>query len=333
MSNPTLGVWQMNDTLVGYTPAGSLAFVGINPTRFSNGAWFEESTTNLFRNPRAAVDTAEVGVNSAATLTRVTDRSVVGPASFRIERIAGGTHGFYHNSKMTGFATSDPVTVSMQCESNDNLYVRIGLNTYTGGGALVSLLNGSIVAVPASFDTVSATFTVPATATQVLPEFAFFSSGAGAASATGTVAYATVLQTEKKDHATSYTDGSLGAGYASVGTLWASAHTRAASSASVTIAEPAAIACWYREAYSGAKSFAYIEPYGTLGTYGSIAYAAGDLTISTTRNLVIGPFAAFDRALTATEQANLRSTQNWTMNSVNGSNIILPLSGARRRRR
>ena len=110
--------------------------------------------------------------------------------------------------------------------------------------------------------------------------------------------------------------GSLATGYSTASFLW----NRAASSASVTIDEPVSVACWYREEYSGAKSFAYLDTLGQLGDYGDISWSGGDLTISTSRNLVIGPFAAFDRELTAQEQANLAKTQRWNLRTVLGGN-------------
>jgi hypothetical protein len=124
------------------------------------------------------------------------------------------------------------------------------------------------------------------------------------------------VQVEQKAYATSFVIG-----------------TRAASSASLAMDEPVSVACWYREAYSGSKAFAYLSSLGQLGDYGDISYAAGDLTLSTDRNLVIGPFAAFDRELTAGEQAILAASQDWSLETLEGgSKIIMPLSARRRRR-
>lgn len=311
MSNPSVLVESFS---------GSLGtFIGADPIRYDEGLWLERSGANLVTNPSAEVSSTGHTGWSTGVVTTITGDPLSTGANCIQYTAAGGVEGGRYT--LPHSATGDFVfSCDVWLASGPSDWILLAIdNTFA---TLASLTFSAIagrqrLALP--LPSLGAHTSLAFVIRRATP-----SAGAVRVDA---------LDLESGLIASSHIDGTLGTGYAWGGTAHASTSTRAASSASVTIAEPAAVACWYREGYSGPKTFAYLEPYGTLGTYGSIAYAAGDLTISTSRNLVIGPFAAFDRALTAGEQANLRSTQNWTMNSVNGSNIILPLSGARRRRR
>ncbi len=342
MSNPTLAVADLQSDLVIQTPSGATTFTGVDPIRYSGGLWLEEATTNLNPNPLfynniSGWGSFGQGSGISASLAWHASRRARWTVS-AVDTSGGNYVDMGHLTGVGSFAAGEPISVSAEVNgAGVTGTIAVAVWAADAGGTTIvgSRSMGTAVAIDGADHVIQHTVaSLPVGTSRVYIYVATrFSSNGGS----GTVD-CLWYQNEKKAYPTSLCpevdgSGTPNAGYAFAGTAHASASTRAASSASVTIDEPVSVACWYREGYSGAKTFAYLEPYGTLGTYGSIAYAAGDLTISTSRNLVIGPFAAFDRALTAGEQANLRSTQNWTMNSVNGSNIILPLSGARRRRR
>ncbi len=313
MSNPTMLVESFNGS------PGVFAITG--PERYDSGLWLERAGANLVVNPSLETGTTGWLGWDSATFTRETgDPQATGSYCAQAIEVGGAGKSGGTRYNLTHSTTGDFV---MSCD--------------------VWLVSGAsdcyITVQNQAFSTQQIqAFTATPTKQRIslaLPSLAAHTSlimlVRRASPVAGTIRV-DALDLEAGLIPSSHIDGSLGGGYAWGSTAHASASTRAASSAAVTMTEPVSVACWYREAYSGAKTFAYLDTLGQLGDYGDISYAAGDLTISTSRNLVIGPFAAFDRALTATEQANLRSTQNWSMNSVNGSNIILPLSGRRRPR-
>ncbi len=338
MSNPVLLVASLASSLAYTDRAGAGTLTGVDPIRYDNGLWLEQGTSNYARNQVAKNDTVQWGVDSTATWTRET--TLPGPlpgwlaplvtTCFKFTataNIVGGASSLVYttNDAVPGAGTYIPAAYIWVPSSYGTAPLTIHGAAYTGGTTSEGsvdlglrdqwqLCQGEQVVVGGDL-------------TGVLGVVR-----SGGTIATGESFYLTLAMFQPAP-LTSPAVGSFGMGYAFAGTVERSTSTRAASSASVATAEPVSVACWYREAYSGAKQFAYLDTLGQLGDYGDVSWAAGDLTISTSRNLVIGPFAAFDRELTAHEQQNLKSTQNWTMNSVNGSNIILPLSGARRRRR
>lgn len=328
MSNPTLLTENFNGSLG--------AFAGVDPIRYDSGLWIEEATTNYVTNPVAGVGTTGWFPGTNIAITRET--TLPGPLP---SWVSGAVTAVF-KATATGTITGDTmVAIGGSSVPLAGSYMASAL-VWVEAGVTATALNvkaynfvGATVAEGAINLSKRDQWQSVASQSDIVIGDLNGHTGIQIKSGSmlvGQAIWFVCVGLQPGTHETSAAAGSFGTGYAWNGTVHNSASTRAASSASVTTAEPAAVACWYREAYSGAKSFAYIEPYGTLGTYGSIAWSGGTLTLSTSRNLVVGPFAAFDRELTANEQANLRSTQNWSMNSVNGSNIILPLSGRRRPR-
>lgn len=303
MSNPTTLVENFNGSLG--------AFTGVDPIRYDGGLWLEEGTTNLFENPISENTDDAWGLYVGGAGSRVTSEHLFGTAS--IQFISANSAVDERVQPSLSNASVSPRTFT------SSVYAKAASGTPTIQHQLIYVYTSGL-----SSDQVS---TALSTEWQRMPAVTlamddsktmliiYASIGTGAIQQQVTI-YATGLQMEEKSHATSLAVGSFGAGYSWTGTPHASASTRDASSASVTIAEPAAVACWYRE--QGVKTFAYLETLGALGNDGDISYAGGDLTISTTRSLVIGPFAAFDRTLTDAEQANLSSTQNWSLTTVLG---------------
>lgn len=330
MANPTLVVEGFNGSL------GS--FSGVDPIRYDSGLWLEEAESNYVPNPVGATDVA--GWSAQTDITMSHETSLPGPLPGWLAGLV--TTGFRLTAtanRSGNLAVSTQAAVDAAGAHRVAVYLwvpaafsatQVGVRPTNFGGAGMSFTEVfADLSMRDQWQRLDGPFTVDAA--DLLGSI-LIRTTAGTMLA-GEILWFTLAEIQPGSVLTSAVAETLGSGYANVGTAHNSASTRAASSASVTSAEPVSVACWYREGYSGAKQFAYLDTLGQLGDYGDVSWAAGDLTISTSRNLVIGPFAAFDRALTAGEQANLRSTQNWTMNSVNGSNIILPLSGARRRRR
>lgn len=405
MSNPTTLVVPLADSLNGTDASGVASLTGVDPIRYSGGLYVEEATTNYFWNPRAAVDTSHVGNSSPSTLTRSTTYALVGGASFKLVKDSAGSHNLYHNVKITGFNAGDAVAFSFSSLSPDGLYARPFISYFTSGDSPISTDHGSYVALGTAFDdTIIMLATCPATTAKIIPGVNFYADGSGGGSANGTAAYTTCLQAEKKTYATSYADASLGTGYASVGTLWASGHTRAASSASISpagILAPASGALamrltptietgveeiwgecgtkgtgtdhiqWGRDATkhpfvewsandaayqrltatetvdADTEHFFYFGHDGTAtslqvdagtlqtGTRAAVSasFGAGELTLQASAGGVIfHELAMFSEMLGPEQVAKLESTQNWSMNTLGGSTIIMPLTGGRRPR-
>lgn len=310
MSNPTMLVEPFSNSLGDFT--------GVAPTRYDSGLWVEEATTNLISNPTCVTNTTGWVTFANRSLARVTSL----PAALPNELASLVTTGWGVT------ATNDQAASSGICSFSVSLSNAV--HAFSIYAYIPTAFSASGVSLRALSFT-SATGTITAAANMSLRdqwqriEMGPFTPDAGdtggdmnlttsGASAwlSGETIYFAAAQAEQKGHATSFVLSSLGSGYSAS----PSPHSRAASSASLTMDEPASVACWYREGYSGAKQFAYLDTLGQLGDYGDISYAAGDLTISTSRNLVIGPFAAFDRALTDTEQARLAATQSWSLSTV-----------------
>lgn len=316
MSNPTTHVESFSGSLGGFS--------GVDPIRYDGGLWLEQGTTNMWPNPDAFVDTAGVATDLGVEGTLSRDVSS-GVTSFHLERTGAGGNptNLYNSARFPGIAGGDELVFAADIRSPDaggGIRLVCQLVTWTDADVFVSSDFGSSIPITSSYARYESKFVVPATAGKGIWGFRFEDPG-GLSVPVGADMYIRRMQVEASGYATSpapEVDGSGDAlaGYAFTGTAHASSSTRAASSASLTIDEPVSVACWYREGYSGAKQFAYLDTLGQLGDHGDISYAAGDLTISTSRNLVIGPFATFDRALTEDEQARLAATQSWSLSTV-----------------
>lgn len=282
MSNPTILVEQFDGDPGAFTITG--------PERYDNGLWLEEATTNANINGGFETNTTGWSV-LRGTIARITSQFFEGAASmeFTVNAATGNTGVVVAAGNRPAVAEGQSWTVSGVLRSASGMTVSPGIDYGTGGAGTT----GPAMNLTSAWQPFSLSHIVPAIATDLRPRMY------DAAGQLGETYQIDAVQFEQKDHATSFIEG-----------------TRAASSASLAMDEPATVACWYREGYSGAKQFAYLPALGQLGDYGSVAYAAGDLTISTSRNLVIGPFAAFDRALTDTEQARLAATQSWSLSTV-----------------
>lgn len=332
MSNPTILVAPFTDSLAYSGVAGDGVFTGVDPIRYDGGLWVEEATINYHGNPSAEYDDggAFSVASNGAVQTYVTSQHYSGAQAWQVDYdgspfglIQFG--GFVHFPSLVGTTVNITASIYEKALSGagpidfdmnffyDSTFVATGLNPATPGTDWSRRVVTLSQAVTTSYEGLGVRL---------------LNTGSGAG--VDFTEFVDALQVELKDHATSYADYTMGAGYGGSAT---NPSTRAASSASLAMDEPASLACWYREEYSGDKQFAYLDTLGQLGDYGDISYAAGDLTISTARNLVIGPFATFDRELTTAEQVRLAATQSWDMETVlGGSKIIMPL-GARRRRR
>lgn len=338
MSNPTELVSSFDGSLAYQSPSGAGVWTPVAPTVYDDGLLLTESAINYCSNPNVASTTdwisfSSVGGNSDGA--RVTDQLDMGPAVWRFRVLTyapGDSYLTGHRATTEVAGLTGQITPSVLVKANRAIAL-VTLQTrlyYTDTSVENTDLTGQVLPTdPTRIVFPSATINAAKTLNQarghIIPT---------TGTQTGDIIWTSKGQIENKGYALPLFSGADGSGFAWTGAANASTSTRAASSASVTIAEPAAVACWYREAYSGAKTFAYLEPYGTLGTYGSIGWSGGTLTLSTTRNLVIGPFAAFDRVLTAQERANLSETQSWTRDTVGGSGrILVPLTAGRRRSR
>ena len=314
MTNPTLLVSTFDESLAYTTPSGDGVWTGVDPIRYDGGLWVEGSTTNIQPNPTAETNLdgwLTTPNDTNATLARTTSDAIA-PFAFSITANSSGTAGMRAGiGALFAASAGDVMTVSVACRSDDITAMTIQVVWLDGGFSDLTNETSSSLTVSAIADRVAFTFAA-APAMTGFGQLFFRMVG----NDTNDVLYLARIQTEEKAYATSYADDVLGDGYGGTD----GAYTRAASSAAITIAEPVGVACWYREEYSGAQQFAYLSPLGTLGDYGDISWSGGDLTISTSRNLVIGPFAAFDRELTAIEQSNLNRTQSWNLSTVLGGN-------------
>jgi hypothetical protein len=313
MTNPTTLLSTFDGSLA-YTDAGAGGvWTGVDPIRYDDGLWIETSTTNIQPNPTAETNTDGYLAWNNATFARVTSDAIA-PFAFEVTATTAGEAGM--RAGIDGlFAASqgDVMTLSVLARSDDVTTMRLRMTWLDGGfGDLTTHTSGAL-AVSSTAARVSYTLSAAPATTAFGQVFLYLPTASG--HDTGDKLYLAQIQTEEKAFATSYADDVLGTGYGGT----PGAYTRAASSVSVTTASPGSVACWYSED-GGTKTFVYRSTMGAIGTYGSVAYGGGDLSLATSRSLIVGPFAAFDRELTAGEQANLAATENWSLTTVLGGN-------------
>ena len=233
MSNPTT----LTSLFDGSAPGWSLS----GPERYNSGLWLEEATTNLLRNPSAEADhTTGVAYSGGVTGSRNTDHHSVGSASFGVVTPATVSTGIVISSAtglgLTGSAL--PFVGSMDLEGNGSVNVNVVLrytDTTNTTGSTQLHANGSgyqRVKTPVVTSDPAKTLTSVEIAAR------------NSANAVITF-YPDAAQVEQKAYATSYADGSLGAGYGGSAGAW----TRAASSASISptgILNPASGALAFR---------------------------------------------------------------------------------------
>lgn len=207
-------------------PTGHMGQVGtgapiFRPGKFGKGVQIAEATTNLIVNPSFEVDAtgwSNYSTGSAAgSRTRVTNRSMYGPTSYKLVK-SGGSNGDNY-----GISISVPVTVGQTYSFSTWIYVEALAGTTPQFGISVqgnvTTQTGYVSAVTTDWVRISVTTTSTGTGNTTL--FLFFENG------TGTV-YIDAVQAENKSYLTPYSDGSLGDGHAWTGVAHASTSTRSA---------------------------------------------------------------------------------------------------------
>ena len=231
MSNPTTAVFDLQSSLGGTGSAGSIALTGVEPIRYDSGLYLEEGTTNFFINPgpgggsatgwiqagSATVGYGEDGDGPYATLTRTS-----------------GAMGYQNGTAEAPLvAPGEVVTIQGKLRSpNATLNCRVRIRFYdaaSAGGSQVGESLGTLASVGSSWVGFEHSGTAPASTVSARVTFLNTDTGSG-----GDVLHLKLAQGEVKSYATSYTDGTLGTGYAWTGTDYASTSTRAASSASLS---------------------------------------------------------------------------------------------------
>jgi hypothetical protein len=183
--------------------------------------WIEEATTNLVTNPSMETNTTGWGVLGSATLTRDTVFALFGNASLKIvTNGVGGGEGFVSPTNSIPATNGQSITYSIWLRGSGTLVLVADL--YNSSNVFLQTL------------TTSPTITLSDTWTRTT--FSFNVTNASAAfvqfiartpTQQASTMYADGIQVEQKGYATSFTDGSLGSGYAWTGTANASTSTRA----------------------------------------------------------------------------------------------------------
>lgn len=324
--------------------AGGTA-TGVGALRWRTGwvagkqaAFLEEGTTNLVPNPRAAVDTAStVRYGQTAAVTR--DVRSLGPdlpTAFKSTRGVGetdGSCGFEVNLAAGSATTGLPYMATRTClDDVGGRQYRLWYRWITSGGAIINDVQGTVVtSVAGQAFTLVAGGTAPATTSAI--RFEVFQSGIPSA-ADGEAHWDSGLQIEQKDHATSYCDGAMGAGYSWTGTAHNSASVRAAAAVAIPCAAPGSVACRYSEDGGATWAFGYVTTLtGTnLGTAGKVSHDGSNLVIASDRQLLVGPVYAFADTLSPYQQSNLSEATAWTYGmplepQPNGALTVLPVVG------
>lgn len=325
MSDPALLYLSGNGTTAGTSAAGAVNATQNGTERFTDGYaggtqafLIEEATTNLVTNPSLEVDASGWSADGTSTIVRSPDRAEVGSASALCTR---NDHSNVAVRSLTvpsagTYALAASVYIPSATTVTGDVLIRLG--GFTGSGT-VSTSNANTSARD-QWQRVSSVVTIDA---GDLSGFLIVVAGL----ATGGTIYMDAGQVEQKDHATSYTDGSLGTGYAWTSTPHASTSTRAASTLTIPLSGAwGSVAFRYKE--SGAWQEGYLTAAGAIGTYGALAHDGSEFTISTTRQLTIGPFMAFDRELTGTERDQLFGRNNWSLDvfsRITPNGLFLPL--------
>lgn len=289
-SNPTLLYWNA-DGLLANDRAGAFSLTGSGAVRFQEvgdrvAAYIEEGTTNYISNPRVENDQASWDTLVGATNVRILDTERIGPADnakfmrYTTPGVAINEGGQATGERsMTGTAASFTGSIYVKGTGTLSIYSRIYYtdSTFTEGPTTVITLTSTwtrYVATPVVIDTTKTAATVRALfRTNVIQAITFDVS---------------LAQMEQKTYATTYADGSMGTGYAWIGTAHGSQSLRTATSISFANSnritpKQGSIVVRYRPDYSPGSS-SYLMLAGTDGV-GDHVYlvrtSSGQSTMST----------------------------------------------------
>lgn len=206
---------------------GILGTAHASPSVSQAAAWVEEGTTNLLLNPSAEVDaTTGCTVLAGATITRETAYAALGSACFKIvtPNVVANEGIALLSATGLGVTTARPYAGSMRLRGSGTVKVEVQI-VYTDASSTFSVATNvtltdawqeikDVVATASGTKTVTYVALIVRTPTQQAATI-----------------YLDCGQVEdNKTYSTSYTDGSLGTGYAWAGTPHASASTRANTS-------------------------------------------------------------------------------------------------------
>lgn len=253
--------------IAGVAPAG--------PAVFGTGRLLEAATTNRITNPSFETGVAGWTTNNA-TIAQDASAAVFGGYGAKIQATAADAR---HNVEVGGIAVSagDVVSCSIYARKGAGAdWARFGELNDSGAHAVwFNLASGAIGSTNGTVDSATITaigngvYRLTITATRAAAGNAIFyyelvqADGQISFNAAGTEHhYVDGAQFEKNAAATSYADGSLGAGYAWTGAAHASTSTRAASQvvgAAAALAPVAGGACaWLRPSWPGASAAEHV---------------------------------------------------------------------------
>lgn len=216
MSNPTNGVWQFEDSLVGQDRSGATAFtMDTGPERYDDGLWLEEGTTNELANPSFETDTTGwANNNTGNTISRVTSDASDGSASLHV--IGDGSvsqQGTSNSGSSPAAATGEKWALSADIYAVGGETVRFVASERNSGGGLVLDTQGPTLTLAAGWHRRNFAATLAGGGTVAQVRFKFFTPTAQAIDLN-----LDACQLEKKPYATSYTAGTRAASSASVPT-------------------------------------------------------------------------------------------------------------------
>lgn len=199
----------------------------------SLSAWVlsvEDPTTNLLLNPSAETNLTGITATAGLTLTNDSAYAYIGTKSAKVDAPAASFTKRLVNQCAGTVPVGSPVVGSIFLRGSGNVTIDISV-TYTDA----SSGNGSASSTIALTDAWTR-FSTPVLTTDGAKTVNLLVLSVRVADANATVFYADAMQVEAKIAATSYADGSLGAGYAWTGTAHASSSTRAATGLGVVTA-------------------------------------------------------------------------------------------------
>lgn len=273
-------------------------------------AFVEEGTTNDATDGSFEGGTGGVG-GYLSTVTQSADVALHGANSLKVVTTASHRGGQTYPG--TPAAQGDTITVSAPAyTAGSGNGVRVFGYERTGTSFVANLSTTTFPLTAGEWtENIVKTYTITGAATNNF-DLRLYSDNSS-----GQTWYHDKLQIEKKDHATSFAAGDMGAGYSWTGTAYASSSVRADTTISIPTSAPGSVAVRYSE--DGVTwDFAYMETLGTLGTYGSITHDGSNLVIASSRALYVGPVFAFADTLTAPEQATLETESDWTFGMLSG---------------
>lgn len=288
-------------------------------------ALVEEAGMNLLPNPSFEVDLTGWTQRGAGTTTsQVTADAIAGSASIEIVG-ATDTSGITSANSSVTVAQNDVMTATAYMGRRDgpSLGLSVGIIEWTSGGGYLAG-SASTPAVPIDYwERRQHTRTI-ASPTSARASLYTTTNAVGAMT---WVVDATQL--ERADHASSYIDGSLGDGYAWLGTPHNSASTRALTTIEIPYTGAIErIFCRYSEDWGATWHTASLTEPDTFGDYAVIDYADDTLTIESSRALLIRDLAVYAEALDSEEIAAVeQAIENGTFGRRSGywPGLLLPV--------